>query len=173
MNTVNPAVVPVMGRGDYNNSFFYSPFSKPEEIADDIYKLRPVKRDYKSIITGQALPQPVPLPAAMQFTTTNLPDKSLKIIYDKEVKLSGRKTKLVHTMNTLKGKVLNYMKEAAKFGGTPSQSAVSAMATLTPTVGDQETHQQPFDTEYRMWAIVHCHNCSMQIRGKHVFKFDA
>lgn len=173
VNTVNPAIPPVMTRGDYNNSFFYHPFSLSKEIAADIYKLRPVKRNYKSGITTQALPVPPTTPSAMNFTTTNAPDKTLKIIYDKEVTLSGRKTRLVHTMNTLKGKVLNYLRESSKFGATPSLVTGSAAMTLTPTVSNQETHQQPFDTEYRLWTVVHCHNCSMQMRGKHVFKFDA
>lgn len=132
-------------------------------VAHSLWRLPRSKTQHKSIIqtTGTSM------------LMDNNEDKTLRIIYDKTISLSGSKRNTTHTMNTLKGKVLNYLAEAQKFQAVDTTVPTSDLTSLTPTLRDQEASQHPLNEEYRMWAIVHCHNCQMQMKVDHVFKFDA
>lgn len=99
----------------------------------------------------------------INYVTTNPKDETLKVIYEKEIKLSGKKRTATHIMNTLKGKVLQYLKETDE----------NRVPGVLQSLYEQERTQYPIDEEYRMWVVVHCHNCRMQMKADHVFKFDA
>lgn len=99
-----------------------------------------------------------------ELTMSNPKDTTRRIIYDKTVMLSGKKRSMTHIMNTMKGKVIDYLKERY-------EDPHGTTATTQDAV-DQEATQNPLNEEYRFWAIVHCHNCRMQMKAEHVFKFD-
>ena len=131
-------------------------------VAASLWKLPRAKYDYKSALHDSTTDSEV---------NTNPPDKTLKIIYDKTITLSGRKRNAVHTINTLKGKVLEYLKETQKFNALGTVEPVGD--PLLASKYDDNATAYPIKEEFRMWAIVHCHNCQMQMKVDHIFKFDA
>lgn len=173
--SVKSSATAMMAKGDFvgqldtvpptqGPAIVYSALTDPRNIAKDMFNLKRVKYDYKST-----------LDAGTEFAFQNVEDKTLKIIYDKTETFSGKRTVGNHIMNTMKGKVLEYLKEAPIFGqpqeltAPPGQQVVN----VVPTVRDQELLQQPYATEYRMWVVTHCHNCRVEVKAKHVFTFDA
>lgn len=142
--------------------YAYSPsylFDKRQH-AYDVWKASKTKFDnqHKSKIS-QMVTQPT------DVVTSNPRDVTRKIVYDKTVMLSGKKRTMTHIMNTLKGKVIEYLEERYE---DPQHGATVGLQDAF----DQEATQNPINEEYRFWAIVHCHNCRMQMKADHVFKFD-
>lgn len=142
--------------------YAYSPsylFDKRQH-AYDVWKASMTKfeNQHKAKIS-QLVTQPV------DVTSSNAKDVTRRIIYDKTVMLSGKKRTMTHIMNTLKGKVIEYLQERYE---DPQHGATMGLQDAV----DQEATQNPINEEYRFWAIVHCHNCRMQMKADHVFKFD-
>jgi len=118
-------------------------------------------KDYKSKISGlinQTKPE-------ADLTMSNPKDPTLKIMYDKTIICKGKKRNYTHIMNTMKNKVIEYLKER-------QENQTSAPTENQDSV-DQEATQNPLEHEYRFWVVVHAHNCQVQIKADHVFKFDA
>lgn len=151
----------VNGNIDFATAFTPSPLIDSKNIAVDAFELSRAKTMYRSDLV-----------TAMD---KNLPDRSLKIIYDKTVELNHRKGKrhAFHSMETLKGKVLEYFKQSEKRPMAPVQADPPGDPTQFPTGIQQEIENYPVKDEYRFWAVVHCHNCQLTMSCNHVFKFDA
>lgn len=143
-------------------TYAYSPsylFDKRQH-AYDVWKASKTKfeNQHKAKIS-QMVTQPT------EVVQSNPRDVTRKIIYDKTVMLSGKKRTMTHIMNTMKGKVIEYLQERYE---DPEHGATTGLQDKF----DQEATQNPLNEEYRFWAIVHCHNCRMQMKADHVFKFD-
>lgn len=162
-------------QGQPMDPYAYKPsylFDK-RRLAREVWKATKTRADkkYKSKISGlvNSFPQPPQVPPSGSYLMSNPEDPTLKIIYDKEIMLSGKQTTYTHIMNTMKGKVIEYLKEA-----NPNIQTNQPVNTAgVQDDDDQNRLQHPIDKEYRFWVVVHCHNCRMQMKADHVFKFDA
>lgn len=143
----------------YEPSYIFDKRDQAREVWKALYDRADTQ--HKSKISGVLNPQA----PGEDMLMSNPKDVTLKIMYDKTLKLSGKKTHYTHIMNTMKNKVMDYLKEA--------QEQQNANPVETQDKFDQERTQNPLNTEYRFWVIVHAHNCRVQLKADHVFKFDA